>query len=869
VTDTRLDAAYCVGREPELELMRELLHGAALGDGSASIWVGEPGVGKSRLLSECAAIKTSATCIMARCGDGSSFGFDARSLTARVRRHPIALLLDDLDFATKRQRGFVEEVTALAEHRPLAVIACARANDGLRSSAVVHRLPPLEDTAMELLVRSLTGSRTLEADEVREVLKTSQGSPRLAIELVDEAMRSKRAATSVPPSAQAAVAQLRAELSRTEFEVLRACSVIGDAFYDEWVPAMTGIARNAVADALQRASDLGVLDAAPWSPHWLVFRHIAIRKALYASVVALRRRILHERIVERLSGAADGDPHADLVLGDHAEIVGARDCAAAAFARSAERARGAAAFSEAATLYTRATANLTVGTLQWIKFQQLTMRCLNNTGDWKRMSSVAGSVLEAIDPASDPTAVEGALENLFYAQLNDGKAEAAEKTAEQIASLGQPGSEHRGQLANLILAYSMCYSARLVEARRLIATVEERHLDDDELRLRYLVAVAEVGALSNPMEQTIRLVENAAECARRVGIRGTVHCYAVGADIACRCGDLENARRFLKSAEGIAVMSAGTANDVWRRVLDTRIRIALLAGELPTAGALVRQNIGWRESGRHNEAFDAGVAVTIGMRTGDRALIDAFFDPQLLWDSVDANDAESCGALIGGYAEVMHVRGMSKDLRSILERCITQRLIDPYVAIQLCGARVLPIESAALAMEQTKEYLGDVPAPAAVAHVALCKATLLRRRGSQHASVSAALTAATHFGQMGWRLYEAQALELAGNLRAASLIYAECGASSDVARLSARDTRKLKYAPFGARLSPREREVARLVAAQRSNRDIARALEISVRTVEHHVEAAFSKLGIRARWELTAERLNTGVTRSAPLAPLT
>ena len=31
MTDTRLDAAYCVGREPELELMRELLHGAALG----------------------------------------------------------------------------------------------------------------------------------------------------------------------------------------------------------------------------------------------------------------------------------------------------------------------------------------------------------------------------------------------------------------------------------------------------------------------------------------------------------------------------------------------------------------------------------------------------------------------------------------------------------------------------------------------------------------------------------------------------------------------------------------------------------------------------------------------------------------------
>ncbi|MGC1759711.1 MAG: LuxR C-terminal-related transcriptional regulator, partial [Candidatus Cybelea sp.] len=104
-------------------------------------------------------------------------------------------------------------------------------------------------------------------------------------------------------------------------------------------------------------------------------------------------------------------------------------------------------------------------------------------------------------------------------------------------------------------------------------------------------------------------------------------------------------------------------------------------------------------------------------------------------------------------------------------------------------------------------------------------------------------------------LYEAQALELAGNARGAARVYNECGAASDVARLLAGETRKLKYAPFGARLSPREREVARLIAAKRSNREIARALEISVRTVEHHVEAAFSKLGIRARWELTIDRL--------------
>lgn len=855
MADAPHDVPHYVGREPELELVRELLHGAALGEGSASIWLGETGIGKSRLLRECAAIKTAATCIAARCGHGSAFGFDAHSLAARLRRRPIALLLDDVDLATKTQRAFVEEVTALAEHRPLAVIGCASSEDGIRSSAVVRRLPPLEDDALELLIRGLAGSRALAPDQVRDVLKTSQGSPRLAIELVDGAVRSRQGSAYVPPSARAAVAQLRGLLTNDEFEILRACSVIGDLFFDEWLPDVTCRSRSDVADALQRACDVGVLEPASWSPSWLAFKRIATRKALYASIVALKRRILHERIVDRLTSAALDDPHADMLLAHHAEVVGARECAAGAFTRAGNRARGAAAFSEAVDLYTRAAAHTAVGTTRWIELQDLTMRCLNNTGDWRRMSSVATSVIDALDRTSDPAAIEGALENLLFAQLNDGGQADAEETAQRIASLGLPLSETRGRIANLIIAYNHCYSARLDEAERLIATVEDRHLGHDELRLRYFIARAEVGALSVPIEQTLELVEAAAAAARRLAIRGTVHCYAAGAEMACRYGDLESARRCAKSAEMVAVESVGTANDVWRRVLDTRIRIALLGGHLVEARELVRHNIGWRESGRHHEAFDAGFAVTIGMRMGDRALVDAFFDPQLLYDSAAAGDAESCGTLIGGFAEIMLVRGMTKDLVSVLERCVAGRLIDPYTTVQLNAARLLPLETAAAAVAQTVEYLGSALAPAAAAHVASCKATLLRRQGAQAEAARSAIEAATRFRSIGWRLYEAQALELAGDVRAASRVYEDCGAASDVARLAAHETRKLKYAPFGARLSPREREVARLVAVKRSNQEIARALEISVRTVEHHVEAAFSKLGIRARWELTSDRL--------------
>jgi DNA-binding CsgD family transcriptional regulator len=182
-------------------------------------------------------------------------------------------------------------------------------------------------------------------------------------------------------------------------------------------------------------------------------------------------------------------------------------------------------------------------------------------------------------------------------------------------------------------------------------------------------------------------------------------------------------------------------------------------------------------------------------------------------------------------------------------------MIDPYTFIQLSATRFAPLGCAAVALTQAEEYFNGAIAPAADGHVALCRATLLRRQGRHAAAVQSATTAAARFCQIGWRLYQAMALELAGNPRAAGRLYGECGAASDVARLAAGETRKLKYAPFGARLSPREREVADLVAAKRSNRDIARALAISVRTVDHHVEAAFSKLGVRARWELSPEML--------------
>lgn len=64
---------------------------------------------------------------------------------------------------------------------------------------------------------------------------------------------------------------------------------------------------------------------------------------------------------------------------------------------------------------------------------------------------------------------------------------------------------------------------------------------------------------------------------------------------------------------------------------------------------------------------------------------------------------------------------------------------------------------------------------------------------------------------------------------------------------------------YGKRLSPREREVARLVADGRTNRQVAELLFLSPRTVDHHLGAAMHKLGVSSRTALAVAVADRGL----------
>ena len=60
-------------------------------------------------------------------------------------------------------------------------------------------------------------------------------------------------------------------------------------------------------------------------------------------------------------------------------------------------------------------------------------------------------------------------------------------------------------------------------------------------------------------------------------------------------------------------------------------------------------------------------------------------------------------------------------------------------------------------------------------------------------------------------------------------------------------------APAGGPLTAREREIAELVAAGSTNREVAEQLVLSTRTIEAHVRNIYGKLGVRSRVELARE----------------
>lgn len=189
------------------------------------------------------------------------------------------------------------------------------------------------------------------------------------------------------------------------------------------------------------------------------------------------------------------------------------------------------------------------------------------------------------------------------------------------------------------------------------------------------------------------------------------------------------------------------------------------------------------------------------------------------------------------------------------------RLLPAYVEIMLAAGDT---QAASRAAEELTTLARDVDAPMLTAAAAQANGAVLLARGDARAALSVLEEA-----WLAWQEVEAayegacvrvliaRASRALGDtdtaemeLESARAVFQQLGARPDIARVEA--FRRASGPGPADGLSAREMQVLRLVAAGRTNRQIAAELVISERTVERHLSNMFNKLGVSSRAAATA-----------------
>ncbi|GAB3165059.1 LuxR family transcriptional regulator [Microbispora hainanensis] len=247
-------------------------------------------------------------------------------------------------------------------------------------------------------------------------------------------------------------------------------------------------------------------------------------------------------------------------------------------------------------------------------------------------------------------------------------------------------------------------------------------------------------------------------------------------------------------------------------------------------------------------------------------------------DAPEARNVPVVTAAAGGLVDLHLARGALNEAAAEAEAAVARLrrkgvwvwgagLVPPAVAAL---ARVGRMETAAELVDEYAAGIAGRVAPAA--HAALDAASgALAAAQLRHADAAAFFARAREaYAALPQPYAAARAAEgeararlaigddaAATGFREAAESYGRLGATHDAARCRRvlRDIGVDVPLPRGGRrgagaLSQREREVARLVALGRTNREIADVLFLSTRTVETHVATVLRKLGVRSRTQI-------------------
>lgn len=899
-----------VGRDVELASIDWVLDQLVDGSGRALVFEGEAGIGKSHLVSVAASraatrgaavIRAEADelqpdrpgLLLQRLLDQMVSGphreeLSAESLSDRLQRlatgRPVLVIAEDLQWADPLSLRAVAALARVIEPLPIALIVDHRPTprpallgplvDVMdRIGAERHALGPLDSEATSSLVAAVLGA--VPGPALRGRLLGAGGNPLYVTELlqalrdagslrVDDGAVDTDADGDIPDRLRDIVRRRVDGLPAASSTVVRDASLLGSSFALDDLAAIVGDPALDVAEALAPAVEALLLTP---TGDGFAFRHDLVRSAVQSSIPEAVRRRRHREIAWDLasSGAAPVVVASQLVLSDEPDDPVALEWMAEAAGTACEVDPGAASRLYD-VLLTHAPASWDGRDLAEATLVEL----LATTGKVDEATRRGQEVVRRpVEPGIERVARRG----LIAAHAARGHLAAAAGEAEDAAA-ATPAPDDR--LLFRCIAESLRFfdgrSTELSALARELATV-----DDDDERVAWAEQALGLVAMGDGRYREARA--HMVEARRRVDRTpvadlGFLIPHVHAPTMLAYLDDFDGQRDEMGAAEARWASRGEASKTVFRHM--AMMNRAYLIGELDSAVA------------------EAEAALAVGAETGADAMLIPSHSVLALVDLARGSDEDAQGHIAAAFEFLFSgAHRYGADLLVLAHTRLSLRHDDTDGAIAGleqfwgdAGTMVLAFQHRNLLPEIAR--LGRHGMAPAVVHdavraartaaertpIASTEGCALRCQGLADGDPDPLLAAVERYRdsprlvEFAGTLEDAAALlhesgraeEGVGLADEAESVFRSIGAHADadrVARLGRTSGSSPTGRPVGAThgwesLTPKELEVAELVATGLSNPEIGEELFISRRTVESHLSHIFTKLGIPNRAKLTA-----------------
>ncbi|MGE0550530.1 MAG: AAA family ATPase [Kofleriaceae bacterium] len=406
-----------VGRDAELDALASWLDGAESGRGTVALISGEPGIGKTRFLEECAAraadrgfavawgrawevssappywpwiealralgsrpggrdaSAVELERVLPELGRGasSSVGVDpfplydavVGYLEAAAAREPVVVVLDDLHVADPSSLQLAALVAPQLKRMRIVLLGSHRDVEARRDPGVeaalgklgraghTLALQRLDPREVGAIVNEVTGRDDDAA--ARMIHEASDGNPLFVRELLKLLAARSSGPVDVPAGVRAVIRERLALLSPATVALLQAAAVVGRTFAVTLAAEVAGVTTAALEEAIDEAVAADVVIRAEAGCYR--FSHALVAETLAGELPVAVRTRSHRRAAETLARHHADDPLAPFgEIAHHWRAAGA-ECAPQAIAaarRAAEAAEARVAFADAAVLYEHA-----------------------------------------------------------------------------------------------------------------------------------------------------------------------------------------------------------------------------------------------------------------------------------------------------------------------------------------------------------------------------------------------------------------------------------------------------------------------------------------------------------------------------------